>query len=1000
MMSQLSYIMTLANSIIGVSVLAMPFCFKQCGIVLATLVLILSGILSRLACHFLIKSAVMSRRRNFELLAFHAFGHMGKFLVELFIIGFLVGTCIAFFVVMGDLGPQIVGKVIDKNPEDIRTSLLVTTSVFIVLPLGLLRNIDSLSSLCTATIIFYLCLILKIVAESMQHIFAGDWYEHVYYWRPSGILQCVPIFSMALFCQTQLFEIYETIPNVSLEKMNEVVRGALNICTGVYLCVGFFGYIAFCTQPFTGNILMSFEASLSSEMIKMGFVFSIAFSFPLVIFPCRASLNSLLFRRVYTHEPSINYLPETRFRCLTVTIVTVSLITGILIPNIEFVLGLVGSTIGVMICLIFPAIFFISISSKHTNERLLAQVILFIGICIMILSTYANLYALEESTNTKVLTATSKPFNQINNLPLSLNKDDINGVANVPNRPELLPNIKENEDQLPDLNIIDKSLNLKTNDIRQEPPIPVERIIVTEKAAVETQKPVENFVITFAPVIKNIVGEIKTLDESFHKKSENLMKNDIVSTAGSIPLKTEKNNVEIKQHFIDIQKTDNLINSDAIKKEESELAADAEVVNIMAAERHEKLRKTLEKHKQEQLQMMQEQKEILKDLKEQKQEIERQKQRVIKDTQEFKENEEKLKISNPNLVVPQMNRNLTDLNSNNERQKQTSLGREKEINSNRISDIKSGRMKLNEQFKDVDNENVGSKILKSKKELHVPVKMKNVTEKQSVSMVLNESSVLTKDTNDTTFNNDVNTEKKIKELKMRPSNSNELPQGPILNALIKRIPQKSISPNELLINDENGKAVRNNKRISVNVVLNSHDKTNGKIENQESQHEYSLPIALQIRNQSNVDSAFVLSINKSQENVQVIHRDILENHEREKREIVTKVDETNTKVISDISNKNNNSLIKNFTVKDDHEKCSKRSEHASEKLTSESKEKLNIAPIKNSIVDTSLIKTNVYLSEQEFANTVSIDSNILIRGEYAKLKQRDLKSMDIDGDYV
>ena len=42
----------------------------------------------------------------------------------------------------------------------------------------------------------------------------------------------------------------------------------------------------------------------------------------------------------------------------------------------------------------------------------------------------------------------------------------------------------------------------------------------------------------------------------------------------------------------------------------------------------------------------------------------------------------------------------------------------------------------------------------------------------------------------------------------------------------------------------------------------------------------------------------------------------------------------------------------------------------------------------------------MYLSQQEFANTVSIDSNILISGEYAKLKQRDLKSMDIDGDYV
>jgi sodium-coupled neutral amino acid transporter 10 len=62
----------------------------------------------------------------------------------------------------------------------------------------------------------------------------------------------LPIFALALFCQTQLFEIYEAMPNATLEKMNQVVRGALNICTSVYLSVGFFGYIAFSNQPFTG----------------------------------------------------------------------------------------------------------------------------------------------------------------------------------------------------------------------------------------------------------------------------------------------------------------------------------------------------------------------------------------------------------------------------------------------------------------------------------------------------------------------------------------------------------------------------------------------------------------------------------------------------------------------------------------------------------------------------------------------------------------------------
>lgn len=60
----------------------------------------------------------------------------------------------------------------------------------------------------------------------------------------------------------------------------------------------------------------------------------------------------------------------------------------------------------------------------------------------MILSTYANLYALEESTNIKILTPTNNPANQINNIPLNLNKDNINAIANVPNNPEVLPNIK------------------------------------------------------------------------------------------------------------------------------------------------------------------------------------------------------------------------------------------------------------------------------------------------------------------------------------------------------------------------------------------------------------------------------------------------------------------------------------------------------------------------------------------------------------------------------
>ncbi len=40
----------------------------QCGVVLATLLLLLAGAIVKLTCHFLLKSAILARRRNYELL--------------------------------------------------------------------------------------------------------------------------------------------------------------------------------------------------------------------------------------------------------------------------------------------------------------------------------------------------------------------------------------------------------------------------------------------------------------------------------------------------------------------------------------------------------------------------------------------------------------------------------------------------------------------------------------------------------------------------------------------------------------------------------------------------------------------------------------------------------------------------------------------------------------------------------------------------------------------
>ncbi|XP_050428247.1 putative sodium-coupled neutral amino acid transporter 10 isoform X2 [Adelges cooleyi] len=529
-----AYVMTLANSIIGVSILAMPFCYKECGILLSTILLVLSNLMSRASCYFLLKSAIKSRTRDFEFLAFHLFGKLGKISVELSIIMFLMGTCIAFFVVMGDLGPQIIGEMFNmKNTMALRPSIMI--AAFIVLPLGLLRNVNSLNTICTAAIIFYACLVLKIFVEAFDKIFSSVWISELYFWRPSGLLQCLPIFAMSLFCQTQLFDIFESISHESLEKLNGIIRSSMNMCTSVYMSVGILGYIAYHDQTLTGNILTSFSQCLSSDVIKIGFIMSIAVSFPLVIFPCRSSIYSLIATKDYVLvSGGRQHIAETPFKCITFFIVIFSLITGLLMPNIEVVLGLIGSTIGVIINVMFPSMFLVRVANKEHKEKFWAKLILFAGIFIMVMGTFANLFAIQQS--------------------LSVSKIAVNEAIKAK---EVIPVDTIAKEMLKEIEKPLKIDKLKSKDIEQHPSIKL-KLNPSEEIRVEPPIPVEPVVKSDVKVIDKIdVGNsiskdaIKKEEDELNKRSEI----DILEKLKSHENEGKKILAESKQILNELKKT-------------------------------------------------------------------------------------------------------------------------------------------------------------------------------------------------------------------------------------------------------------------------------------------------------------------------------------------------------------------------------------------------------------------------------------------------------------
>lgn len=483
------------------------------------------------------------------------------------------------------------------------------------------------------------------------------------------------------------------------------------------------------------------------------------------------------------------------------------------------------------------------------------------------------------------------------------------------------------------------------------------------------------------PEIKDIVETIK--NDNLNVQSQ-VASNTNVKIDESITLKAEEKIkiIEEKEQSIDLQKNDNLINLDAIKKEESELAADGDIANARAAERHEELRKTLEKHKLEQRQMIQEQKEILKDIKEQKQEFEREKQRMAKD--EIQKKNEKVQIDMKENVLPEnksnMGENVKKVVENNEiiiEKNNEDVLKEKDRSN-------ADKIELNEKQQPLDenNNNINIVVEDSKKKLdplHEISQNKNVEKLQKISenppdkFPPIKEAVADRETTEKSLQKEKQDETKVERIEFNDSKNMK---GPILNVLSKGVLQRSVMEEGLTKKNDNRQAKEEKREVLMNKVANASDKL---------QKKYSVPIALKMTNQSKLNKVIVPSLNKSEPELLAIRRDILENNEREKRDVDREVNANDTKVNSDHLTEKSISLVKEDA---DSETCSKLRESSKKSGTEEESGRKVIKP---STTEVPLINTNLYLSEQRITKTISMDQHAAIDLEYASMKQEDSK---------
>lgn len=88
--------------------------------------------------------------------------------------------------------------------------------------------------------------------------------------------------------------------------------------------------------------------------------------------------NGIHSQGIKLHETSSSlhdFIPENRFKMLTIFLLSTTLGAALVIPRIELFLGISGATVGCVVCIVAPAGIYLGATKKdQTFERISAQV--------------------------------------------------------------------------------------------------------------------------------------------------------------------------------------------------------------------------------------------------------------------------------------------------------------------------------------------------------------------------------------------------------------------------------------------------------------------------------------------------------------------------------------------------------------------------------------------------------------------------------------------------
>ncbi|XP_056134184.1 sodium-coupled neutral amino acid transporter 7 [Lampris incognitus] len=365
------------NAALGAGLLNFPAAFSMAGGVTAGVTLqlfMLTFIISGLVILGYCSQA--SNESTYQEVVRASCGKVTGVLCEVAIAVYTFGTCIAFFIVIGDQLDRLIAAVAQGTDGTAkghwyldRKFTIVLTAVLIILPLSIPKEIgfQKYASALSVMGTWYVTIIIivkyiwpnKDMTPGYIPTSASSW---------TAVFNAMPTICFGFQCHVSSVPVFNSMNRSDLKPWGLVVTFSMIICLFVYTGTGVCGFLSFGSDV-SQDVLMSYPPDDIAVAIARAFiVICVVTSYPILHFCGRAVVEGL-WLRLQGEQVEVCVRREQRRRILqTLVWFWVTLILALFIPDIGRVISLIG---GLAACFIFvfPGLCLIQAKLSETERR-------------------------------------------------------------------------------------------------------------------------------------------------------------------------------------------------------------------------------------------------------------------------------------------------------------------------------------------------------------------------------------------------------------------------------------------------------------------------------------------------------------------------------------------------------------------------------------------------------------------------------------------------------